>query len=272
LASNWHQFLTSGNGLNVGIQPGLFGTEIVRAVPFPCALTPIEASGGIQLNAGNNPFYLTTAQSIINTPMPLDYFTIQNYTPSTAVVQTVYSAYQAFHQNANYLNVKVIIDRYGLALTGNNYGTASGIIQFLRDEAMLLPYADMMYGYDMETKGVESKSPQTLLPNVLKWLNSAPVPLRPLTSTVSDLQAFALVQKTSPQKAYLAIWNDSTTSYTTSVVLNNLGSSFTTSNLSGWQGSGSAIAPLVTSGIIVSGNTISGLPVNAGEFLLISLQ
>jgi hypothetical protein len=229
-------------------------------------------TGGIQLNAGNSVFYVSTAKQIISAEMPLDYFTIQDYTPAPALNQALYSAYQQFQQNPNYLDVKVIIDRYGIALAGNTYGTASGVITFLQDETQLMPYADMMYGYDVETIGIESSG--TLLPQALKWLQAAPAPLRPLTSTTSDLQAFALVQKRSPQRAYVAIWNVSPTSasYTTSVVLNGLGSSFTASNVTILKGSGTSITTLNNAGITFSGDTLSGLSLNVNEFLLISLE
>lgn len=234
-------------------------------------------SGGIQLNAGNSDFYGSTAAQIIAAKMPLDYFTIQNYTPSPRVNQALYSAYEAFQQNPGYLGVKVILDRYGLSLANPNaaYGTAEGMISFLQDESLLMPYADMMYGYAVETSGVQGASGSTLLPQVLNWLAAAPVPLRPLTSTTSDLQAFALVQNNAPQRAYVAIWNISPTSTpydNVSLVLNGLSASFNASNLTILKGSGTSITKISNSGVTVSGNTIRGLSLNVNEFALVSLQ
>jgi hypothetical protein len=232
-------------------------------------------SGGIQLNAGNSMFYTSTAAQIISARMPLDYLTIQDYTPSPTVNRSLYSAYQTFQQDPGYLGVKVIIDRYGIALTGNKYRTAAGVISFLQDEADLMPFADMLYGYAVETTGLQSTSTvNPLLPQVLNWLQSAPAPLRPLTSSTSDLQAFALVQKGPVPKAYIAIWNVSpaSVSYTASIAIEGLTSSFTAANLHILRGSGSRLATLNNSNVTVDANTISGLPVGANEFLLISLQ
>ena len=232
-------------------------------------------SGGIQLNAGNSMFYTSTATQIISAHMPLDYFTIQDYTPSSTVNRSLYSAYQSFQQDPGYLGVKVIIDRYGIALTGNKYGTAAGAIRFLQDEADLMPFADMLYGYALETTGLQSTSTvNPLLPQVLNWLQSAPAPLRPLTSSTSDLQAFALVQKGPVPKAYIAIWNVSpaSASYTASIALAGFSNSLTAANLRILRGSGSSLTTLNTAKINVDGNTISGIPVGANEFLLISFQ
>ncbi|WP_394842859.1 immunoglobulin domain-containing protein [Pendulispora brunnea] len=232
-------------------------------------------SGGIQLNSGNSDFYDFAAKQIISEPMPLDYFTIQNYSPSPTITQSIYNAYQEFQQHPDYLDVKVIIDRYGLSLGQNEYTTAAGMIQFLQREAELMPYADMMYGYAVATIGIEGapNAGPTILPPVLKWLQAAPAPLRPLTSTTSDLQAFALVQKNASRRAYVAIWNASTTvSYTTALVLKGFSPDVTASSLTILKGSGTSITSLDQSGITVSGYTIGGLSLNGGEFLLISLQ
>jgi hypothetical protein len=233
------------------------------------------SSGGIQLNAGNSDFYNSTAGAIIDAQMPLDYFTIQDYSPSAAVTQAMYSAYQRFQQNPAYAGVKIMIDRYGISLKGDEYGSASGIIKFLQDEGELMPYADMLYGYAVETTGLRSTSTvPSLLPQVLKWLQKAPAPLRPLASTTSDLQAFALVQKGPVPRAYVAVWNVSSASasYTASLVLKGLNGSFTLSNLRILKGAGNNLVPLATSGITVNGDTISGLTLNSNEFLLISLE
>jgi hypothetical protein len=258
---------------------GAKANNILRYISF---WTPIAQylrehqilSGGIQLNAGDNVFYTSTAQQIISRKMPLDYFTVQDYTPSAAVNQTLYEAYQEFQQNPEYLGVKVILDRYGLSLTGDHYGSTKGMIDFLEDEAGLMPYSDMLYGYDVQTIGIEGAHGPTILPTVLNWLQAAPTPLRPLTSSTSDLHAFALVQKGSPQRAYIAIWNVSSTSasYTSSLVLDGLNSPFTASDLTMLKGSGNSIVTVSNSGVAVSGSTISGLTVNPNEFLLITLQ
>ena len=233
-------------------------------------------SGGVQLNSGNSIFFAQTATKIVSAQMPLDYFTVQDYSPAPAVDQALYAAYQEFQQNPDYLGVKIILDRYGISLTessDNTYGTAAGVIDFLGDEAQLMPYADMMYGYGVETIGIQNATSPTMLAGAVKWLQAAPAPLRPLTSTTSDLQAFALVQKASPQRAYVAIWNVSTSAaYTTSVVLNDLGASFTASNLTVLKGSQANLTTLNNSGITVSGDTMSGLSLNANEFLLISVE
>jgi hypothetical protein len=232
------------------------------------------SSGGIQLNAGNSDVYNSTAGAIIDAQMPLDYFTIQDYSPSAAVTQAMYGAYQRFQQNPAYAEVKIMIDRYGISLTGNEYGTASGIIKFLQDEGELMPYADMLYGYAVQTTGLRSTSPvPSLLPQVMEWLQKAPAPLRPLASTTSDLQAFALVQKGPVPRAYVAVWNVSASaSYTASVALKGLNGSFNLSNLRILKGSRNQLVPLATSGITVNGDTVSDLALNSNEFLLISLE
>lgn len=137
-----------------------------------------------------------------------------------------------------------------------------------------MPYADMLYGYDIETAGIEGNSNPTLLPQVVQWLRAAPAPFRPLTVTTSDLQAIALVQESPTIVAYIAVWNVSATgaSYTTSIELANLNGDLAGLNLKILQGSGSTISELSNTGITVSGNIISGLAVAANEFLLLSLQ
>jgi hypothetical protein len=233
-------------------------------------------SGGMQLNAGNSPYYVMAAQSIISAQMPLDYFTIQVYTPSTAVVQAAYQAYQTFQQNPNYQNVKVIIDRYGIQLNQPDWSSASNLISFLQDEAMLMPCASMMYGYALEQSALEGSGsyPRSNLPGVLRWLQNAPAPLRPLTSTSGDLQGIALVQNTAPKEAYVAVWNISPagTTRSFSVDLNAFSSSLATTNLSITEGAGTNLTTISNSGITVtSGNLISGLSLKANEFLLITL-
>lgn len=237
-------------------------------------------TGGIQLNAADAQYYASAAQSIISAGMPLDYFALQVYRPSATVFQDAYNAYENFQQNTNYKNVKVIIDRYGLRSAGSttppDYASASTLIAYLQNEALLMPYADMMYGYNVEQGGLEGNSTNsnTNLPQVLTWLQKALEPLRVVSSSTSDLQGLALVRSTAPQKAYVAVWNDSAngTTYNFSVDLYNLSSSFTTSNLTIQKGSGSTLSIISNSGITINGDTISGLSLGANEFLLITLE
>lgn len=231
-------------------------------------------SGGIQLNATNEGSYAWAAERMMSAQMPLDYFTVQVYKPSLKVDRALYDAYRKFQQNPNYRSVKVIIDRYGFAHAGEISRTAKGVIEFLQDEAQLMPYADMLYGYDVEASVVKDGGAATLLPQVLTWLQSAPAPLRPLTSTTSDLQAFALVEKDSGRRAYIALWNASPASvaHTVSIVLNGFSSAISASNLTILKGSGKTISRLSNSGIVVRGNEISGLTLNPDEFVLISLS
>lgn len=237
-------------------------------------------NGGIELNAADAKYYGSTATSIISAGMPLDYFTIQVYRPSATVFQDAYTAWQDFQANPNYQNVKVIIDRYGLRAAGSttppDYASASTLISYLQNEALLMPYANMMYSYNVEQGGLEGNSTDvnTNLPQLLTWLQKAPAPLRVVSSSTSDLQGLALVRSTAPQKAYVAVWNDSAngTTYNFSVDLYNLNSSFTTSNLTIQKGSGSTLSTISNSGITISGDTISGLSLGANEFLLITLE
>jgi hypothetical protein len=229
-------------------------------------------SGGIQLNASDTAYYASSATQIISAHMPLDYYTVQDYKPSLKVNQAIYSTYEMFQQSPDYLGVKVILDRYAPKLPEKSYDKAKGMISFLEDEAQLLPYADMIYGYNIETAGIEDGP--TLLPQVVKWLQEAPAPLRPLTSTTSDLQAFALVQKDSPAGAYVAIWNISRTSAVdkASIVLDGFDSSLDASNLTVLKGSGNTISPVNKADISFNGNTISGLSLKPDEFMLISIR
>lgn len=238
-------------------------------------------NGGIQLNSGNSQFYASTATSIMNAGMPLDYFTLQIYRPSATVFQDAYNAYQTFQQNPSYKNVKVIFDRYGIraanSTTPPDYASASTLITYLQNEALLMPYADMMYGYNVEEGGLEGNATDssTNLPQVLTWLQKAPAPLRPVSSFTNDLQGFALVQSTAPQKAYIAVWNisaDGNAYSNFAINLKGLNSSLTTSNLSILKGSGNSLATISDSGITIKGDTISGISLQANEFLLISLQ
>jgi hypothetical protein len=228
-------------------------------------------SGGIQLNASNTAYYASSAEQIISAHMPLDYYTVQDYKPSLKVIQAIYSAYEKFQQNPDYLGVKVILDRYAPKLPEKGYDKAKGMISFLEDEAQLLPYADMMYGYNIETSGIEGG--KTLLPQVVKWLQDAPAPLRPLTSTTSDMQAFALVQKDSPASAYVAIWNASSSAVDkASIVLDGFASSLDASTLTVLKGSGDTISQVSNADIRVNKNTISGLSLKPDEFMLISIR
>jgi hypothetical protein len=226
-------------------------------------------SGGVQLNSSDASLYVSTAAEIISAKMPLDYYTIQNYTPSLSVYQALHNAYQTFQQDPNYLGVKILFDRYGMSVGSYDYGTASGAIGFLQSESEMMPYADMVYGYGLENPALNNGA---LVPKILTWLQAAPTLLRPLTSTTSNLQAFALVQNGPPVRAYIAIWNASPSAHTTSVVLNSFTGSFTTSNLTILDGIGTTLTQISNSGITVSGNTISGMTLNPNEFFLISLQ
>lgn len=228
--------------------------------------------GGVQMNAANTADYGYAADQIIAGKVPLDYFTIQDYAPSAALNKVLYDAYLKLIQVPQYQNVKVIFDRYGTAKTSGGYANAKGVIGFLQAESALMPYADMVYGYNVEAAGVVGNS--TILPPVLQWLQQAPAPLRPLTSTTSDLQAFALVQAGAPSKAYVAIWNVSATNstYTTSVVLNGFSGQFKGKPPTVLKASGTSISVVNDPNISLSGNTLSGLTLNAGEALLISIE
>lgn len=228
--------------------------------------------GGLQLNSGNSAYYSYAAQQIMASQMKLDYFTIQNFAPSAGIIQSLHDAYVLFQQNPDYRQVKVLFDRYGTTKTSGGYSTAVNMIDFLQAESQIMPFADMMYGYTFMGAGIHSSG--TLLPQVLQWLQKAPAPLRPLTSSTSDLQAFALVKAGNPNRAYVAIWNTSPsqTAYTTSVSLNGLSGSFTNKVPVVLKGSGSSITAVNDSHIVLNGTTISGLQLNWNEFLLISLQ
>jgi hypothetical protein len=228
--------------------------------------------GGVQMNAKNTGDYGYAADQIITGRVPLDYFTIQDYSPSPALNKLLYAAYLKLIQVPEYQNVKVVFDRYGSAKISGGYANAQGVIGFLQAESALMPYADMVYGYSVEATGVVGNT--TILPPVLRWLQQAPAPLRPLTSTTSDLQAFALVRAGAPSKAYVAIWNVSPTNspYTTSVLLNGFSGQFKGRVPTVLKASGSSISVVNDPNISLSGNTLSGLSVNAGEALLISIE
>lgn len=229
-------------------------------------------TGGIQLNAGDNPNYSYAAQRIISTGTPLDFFSIQNYNPSSAILAAAYATYEIFRLHPRYDDTKIIMDRYGLSLSGYEYRNASGMMHYLMSESQLMFYADMLYGYSVETSGLHESG--TLLPALLTWLQSAPAPLRPLTTSNSDVQAFALIRTSGVPAGNVAIWNDSPSSTTRSVslVLQGYPKALSPADVTVLKGSGQAITPFASSQLSIADRSIRGISLAPNEFLLISIR
>lgn len=228
-------------------------------------------SGGVQPNAADSPDYDYVAQKIISAGMPLDYFTIQNYSPSSVVVQAAYAAYRRLHSTPAYRSVKVMMNRYGLSLSGYNYTDARGMMHYLMSESYLMQRADMLYGYSVETAALHTNG--TLLPQVFKWLQESPTPLRPFTSSDDNVQGFALVQTSGVVSGKIAIWNNGTSSAAEdlSLTMTDYPRALSSANVTVLKGSGTAILPYSSKSLSIKGNTISGLSLASSEFFLLDI-
>ena len=173
--------------------------------------------GALQLNSKDRSIFSWAAEEIIKKQVPIDYFTVQRYASPADYMTRLEEAYNVFKKDKSgkYAHVKMLFNRYGFGEMDdgpesrtNAFATADGMIKFLTDEREIMQKAYMMYGYVYATSGVTTEG--TFLPQVIKWLQNAPTPMRPVVSqSKGSIDSFALVARGVTPSAYVAIWNNS---------------------------------------------------------------